>query len=172
MIRKSVLIILIFLVQISAISCKLYSQSHNIHDNTLIDKIENFNQRYYENIYAHTNKEIYQPGESFWCKAYVTGVSNSASTSSTLYVQLFDSLKNLIHVKRYKIEQGIAAGTFETKSDLNSGAYYLVFSTLKSKRNNNAFIKPLAVNNFKSPRNIRFDNFDRPTTPQNLAIES
>ncbi|QSE98880.1 TonB-dependent receptor [Fulvivirga lutea] len=168
MIKRILVLFQLILTLASAAS----SQDVNAYIDNLIDSIEEYNSEYYENIYAHTNKEIYQPGESFWFKAYVTGVSNSASTSSTLYVQLFDSLKNLIHVKRYKIEQGISAGTFETKSDLNAGAYYLVFSTLKSKKTKNSFIKPLAINNFNSPRNIRFDNFDKPITPQNLAIES
>ncbi|MEQ8927095.1 MAG: Plug domain-containing protein [Fulvivirga sp.] len=168
MIKRILILFQLILTVASAAS----SQDVTSYIDNIIDSIEEYNSAYYENIYAHTNKEIYQPGEPFWFKAYVTGVSNGASKSSTLYVQLFDSLKNLIHIKRYKIEQGIAAGTFESKSDLNTGAYYLVFSTLKSKKNNNAFIKPLAINNFKSPRNIRFDKFEKPVVLKNLSIVS
>ncbi len=164
----------VFLICISKTSSLCQTDYSQL--DSLINSIEEYNNSYYENIYVHTNKETYQPGESIWFKAYVTGTSNLSSNSKSLFTQLYDSAKNLIGIERHLIVNGVSTGNFNLNANQTSGAYYLVFSTHKSKVTSNAFTKLIAINNFKSPKDIVFNKLGKSgpqiSKPKRLMLTS
>ena len=80
-----------------------------------------------ENIYTHTDKPYYYPGEAMWFKGYINYGTPlwRDSLSRTLYVEFISSQKKIILSKTIKIDSGLFHGNFILPDSLTSGDYYL-----------------------------------------------
>jgi hypothetical protein len=163
-----------FAISLVSLLCVLTSFSFNEKDQltTLVDRIEAFNNHYYENIYVHTNKEIFQPGDRLWFNAYVTGVAAKASKSTTLYCRIANASGKKILMKRFQIIDGLSGGDIELDKNLNNGNYRLTFFTKKSIVSENNFTKDILIKNYHSEFEVSRSEIQNENVDQKFTIES
>lgn len=80
-----------------------------------------------ENIYVHTDKPYYYPGEALWFKGYINYGTPlwRDSLSRTVYVELINPKDEIIKSKILKIDSGLFQNDFILPDTLTAGAYYL-----------------------------------------------
>ena len=80
-----------------------------------------------ENIYVHTDKPYYYPGEAMWFKGYINyGTSTwRDSLSRTAYVELIGPKDKITKSKILKIDSGFFHADFILPDTLTPGSYYL-----------------------------------------------
>lgn len=84
-------------------------------------------KRIQEKLYIQTDKPFYSPGEILWYKLYaLDATSHIPSTlSQVVYVELYDSLENILGQHTLKIADGGAAGDFKLPEDISPGTLQL-----------------------------------------------
>ncbi len=92
---------------------------------------ENQRQLYFEELYIHTDKSIYTPGEDLWFKAYILNEEfhTPSNLSKLLYVNLVDFNGKSIISDKFQIYQGYANGDLQIPDTLRKGAYKIVAYT-------------------------------------------
>jgi hypothetical protein len=115
-----------------------------------IDKI-NFSM-YQEQIYVHTDKPYYYPGETIWFKGYVNYATPAwrDSLSRTVYVELVDrETKSIVMSKTLEITNSVFENDFRLSDTLAAKTYYLRAYTNFNRNfgDENLYIKPLPVLN-------------------------
>jgi len=115
-----------------------------------VDKI-NFSM-YQEQIYVHTDKPYYYPGETIWYKGYVNYATPAwrDSLSQTVYVELIDrKLKSIVISKTLRITNGFFNNDFRLPDTLAAKVYYLRAYTNFNRNfgDENLYTKPLPVLN-------------------------
>ena len=80
-----------------------------------------------ENIYVHTDKPYYYPGEAMWFKGYINYGTPlwRDSLSRTVYVELINPKDKVIKSKILKIDSGVFHNDFLLPDTLTAGSYYL-----------------------------------------------
>lgn len=80
-----------------------------------------------ENIYVHTDKPYYYPGEALWFKGYINYGTPlwRDSLSRTVYVELINPKDKIINSKTLKIDSGFFHNDFVLSDTLKAGGYYL-----------------------------------------------
>ena len=74
--------------------------------------IQVLDQKYsQEKVYLLFDKEKYISGENMWFKAFVFDGYNRSAISSSLFVELYDSNKNIIAKKVFPINNGEGNGS-------------------------------------------------------------
>ncbi len=123
--------ILILLV-LSFIGLGLLNLSDEETDNSRLRKIISSVENYYsvcpqQKVYLHLNKPFYKAGENIWFKAYVVnGTDHRPDTLSTnLYVELINSRKEIIEIKRIILSDGFGQGDFILRDTLPEGLYQI-----------------------------------------------
>ncbi len=123
--------ILILLV-LSFIGLGLLNLSDEETDNSRLRKIISSIENYYsvcpqQKVYLHLNKPFYKAGENIWFKAYVVnGTDHRPDTLSTnLYVELINSRKEIIEIKRIILSDGFGQGDFILRDTLPEGLYQI-----------------------------------------------
>ena len=78
-----------------------------------------------EKIYLHTDRTLYQPGETTWFSAYVCNAGDLLPSlqSQILYVELIDPRGSVVRQKTLLALLGKAAGEFDCVSGLPGGLY-------------------------------------------------
>lgn len=87
-----------------------------------------------ENIYIHTDKDIYEPGEDLWFKAYILNANDlkTSLNTSTVFVELIKQEKdteNSIVKEIYSAQNGFASGHLFLADILKDGTYQLIIHT-------------------------------------------
>lgn len=91
-------------------------------------------KQFKENIYIHTDKDIYEPGEDLWFKAYILN-ANDLKTSlhtSMIFVELIkqeEDTENILVKEIYTAQNGFASGHLFLADILKDGTYQLVIHT-------------------------------------------
>lgn len=110
---------IIFLLCISFIS--------NIKAQSKIDQaIQTLDHKYtQEKVYLLFDKEKYISGENMWFKSFVFDGYNRSALSSSLFVELYDSGKNIIGKKVFPIINGEANGSLSLSDKLKEDVYFV-----------------------------------------------
>ena len=91
-----------------------------------VGNMENFN-RYFpqEKVYLHFDNTGYFMGETMWFKAYVVRADTRQQTdlSEVLYVELLNSIGDVIQTQKLHIKNGQADGCIKLKDLFTSGFY-------------------------------------------------
>ena len=126
--RLSIFIIII----LSCLSLGSLGQSHEEEDNRRLKKIksslEKYNSKYpHQKVYLHLNKPSYNAGENIWFKAYVVGAADNRpdTLSTNLYLELINSRKEIIEMKRIRLLDGFGHGDFILRDTFPEGLYQL-----------------------------------------------
>jgi hypothetical protein len=108
--------------------------------------------KYQEQVYMHTDKPYYYPGETIWFKGYINygDPDMRDSLSRTVYVELIDrEEKIVVMTKTLEIINGFFDNDFRLPDDLPTKTYYLRAYTNFNRNfgDVNLYIKPLPVLN-------------------------
>ncbi|MDA3952110.1 MAG: MG2 domain-containing protein [Bacteroidales bacterium] len=95
----------------------------------------------FEEIYIHTDKDIYTPGEDIWFKAYILDDEYHipSGKSKLLYINIVDFEGNNILSEKLPIQSGFSNGDFQLPDTLKKGNYQIVAYTENMKNNSSAF---------------------------------
>ncbi|MFK7921866.1 MAG: hypothetical protein AB8H47_07910 [Bacteroidia bacterium] len=79
-----------------------------------------------EQVFVHTDKDLYLSGETIWMAAYCFDQKGQASDlSKVLYLELLDEQALPVVQERISLQAGTAQAQFFVEGNLNSGIYYL-----------------------------------------------
>lgn len=89
-----------------------------------------------EDVFIHTDKSIYTPGEDIWFKAYVLNDEDHlpSITSKVLFVSLIDKDNMLLFSEKFPIHYGSVNGDIHIPDTLKDGTYQIVACTEKLKQ--------------------------------------
>lgn len=106
-------------------------------------------RRLQENVYLHTDKPYYYPGDAIWFSAYMQYRNPGLvdSLSKVLYVDLLDSERHLVQQLVVPLDSGRAANVFRLPATLRPGAYVLRGYTqwMRNYGADQFYYKPLSV---------------------------
>jgi len=106
-------------------------------------------ERVYERVYVHTDKDCYIAGEDILMKFYVTNSHFQPSSLSKVgYVEICDTEKPRMQVK-LALDEGRGAGMIQIPADLPSGIYRLTGYTryMRNEGEPAFFNRPVAIVN-------------------------
>src|SRR5690606_37507846 len=134
--------IIIFLL----LSSLMFSQNEDKTTEVIFENKDYFQELLQEKFFLHTNKTTYFSGEKIWWKAYVVSDKPITNTSN-LYVNLYNSNKELISYQLFYCENGKANGEISLPSTLETGEYYMNLDTQWNKNFKNKYIVPVFIVN-------------------------
>ncbi len=112
-----------------------------------------------ENIYVHTDKPYYYPGEAMWFKGYINygTLLWRDSLSRTVYVELINPKDKIIKAKTLKIDSGFFHNDFLLPDTLTAGAYHLRAYTNFSRNFGDSvlYVKPVPVLHITNKVNLK-----------------
>lgn len=92
-----------------------------------------------EQVFFHTNKDLYFVGETIWFKCYLFRNGIPAGMATNFYVSLHDEQGRLIAKKKYPIINAVSMGSIEIPDSIKSPVLQLRGLTINnSDRQNNA----------------------------------
>ncbi len=111
-------------------------------------------ENFWEQIYVHTDKGYYYPGERIWFKGYLNYARPAwrDSLSSTVYVELIDRQeKKIVLSKMLPIVEGSFRNDFVVPDSLSAKTYYLrAYSQFnRNFGDDKLYVKPLPILNLK-----------------------
>jgi len=85
----------------------------------------------FEDIFIHTDKSIYLPGEDIWFKAYILNdESHLPSTKcKVLFFSIIDSSNTIIYSEKYRVKKGFTNGDFHIPNSIKGGVFQIVANT-------------------------------------------
>ena len=108
-----------------------------------------------EKVYLHTDRKYYAAGEAIWFQSYLTAAyyHEPSPFSNNVYVELYNSSKELIDEKLIRSEKGFGKGVIDLPEDLQAGSYVLRAYTNWMRNFPDAFFfeKELVVINPNNP---------------------
>jgi TonB-dependent Receptor Plug Domain len=114
-----------------------------------------------ENIYVHTDKPYYYPGEAIWFKGYINYATPlwRDSLSRTVYVELINPNDKLIKSKILKIDSGFFHNDFLLPDTLTAGAYHLRAYTNFSRNFGDSvlYVKPIPILHITDKVNLNIE---------------
>jgi hypothetical protein len=89
------------------------------------------NNRNYEYINVHTDRDLYLTGEKIWYKIYLGNIQNNVNDLSVVaYVELTDSEGRVLLRNKNKCIDGMSHGSISIPKEINSSVYVLKAYTL------------------------------------------
>jgi len=135
---------------------------YNIKAQSKIDQaIQILDQKYsQEKVYLLFDKEKYISGENMWFKAFVFDGYNRSTISSSLFVELYDSNKNIIAKKVFPINNGEGNGSLSLSEKLKEDVYFVRAYTTWMANFGEEFqlVQPIPVYNPASPKRLVVNN--------------
>lgn len=129
-----------------------------IQENDLIRFIKNrskdaLDQRPEDRVYLHTDKSLYQPGESIWFSAYVRNGHNmkASEQSDIVHVELINPKGSIEKAYRLIAKNGKAVGDISLDEEVPGGLYKIKAYTQWQKNDSSYFEKELTVQSVVLP---------------------
>ena len=122
--------ILLFLIGLAVIICSVNEDRSII--SRLTEKLNRYSEKFpQEKVYLHIDKNIYQPGDSLWFKAYIVDYSThkSSEKSNTLFTAIIDGDGEIVLEKKSLIADGAVWGDFILPAVLKEGYYKIISYT-------------------------------------------
>ena len=101
-----------------------------------------------EKVYLHTDKDVYQLGDTLWFKAYTTKFNNKRSLDNNLLtLTLYNNENKEVTQELYKLSYGLSNGSFVMPMHLDDGDYRLVAYTdfMHNVDSTNVFSKTIRI---------------------------
>jgi hypothetical protein len=112
----------------------------------------------YEDIYIHTDREIYIAGEYLWFNTYLFDRQSSSlsSASSYAYIELLNPVNRPVLQAKIRLETGTGGGVFILPDSLSNGEYTLRAYTcwMKNFLPYGCFMKNITVYNIFSEKHF------------------
>jgi len=137
-------------------------------------------QLHKENIYIHTDKDIYEPDEDVWFKAYLLDANTLESTTETQlifveFMKLGQKRNTTITKDKFEVIDGAANGHFTLDKTIEEGKYALVIhskNTLESTSNKILAIKEIQIVESIIPKILIDTEFSKQLYHRDEAIEA
>ena len=104
---------------------------------------------FFENVYLHTDRQIYTPGDDLWYKAYLTNAQDGRliSTSKNLYVELVGPANQMLFREIIALNNGLGKGDLKMPDSIRAGNYRLRAYTnwMRNFGNNFIFEKSITI---------------------------
>ncbi|KAA2218528.1 hypothetical protein [Maribacter flavus] len=116
-----------------------------------------------EKTYLYTDKEIYQPGDTIWYKAYlVDGISHKRTSKSRVaYVELLNSLDSIVAKRMLYIEDTSSYGYIDLPRDLIEDHYKLrTYSRYMLNDNKGLFYQKAIIISRKYEALSQYDSYN------------
>lgn len=143
--------------KIICVLCCLIGLSSAAQDNSFVQHIQekltnHFKQFPSENIFVQTDRDLYRAGDVVWFSTFVRNpaLNSMGSVSDYLMVALYDESAELVNEDKYQMINGLCHGDFDLPADLKAGRYVLAAYNGSSRNANEAFLKILYVDDFRS----------------------
>jgi hypothetical protein len=129
-----------------------YSQDKNSFLESVTDKFNRYCSAIpREEVYIHTDRDVYISGEELWFEAYLNDRKNPGSSqrSNILYFEILNSENRPVVQKHIRLENGFGPGQVSLPDTLSTGIYSLRAYTnwMKNFLPYNCFIKKLNIYN-------------------------
>ena len=118
-----------------------------------------------ELVYIQTSKNIYEPLEDLWFKAYLLNAQTFApsSLSQTLYLQLFNEITNqVVWQEKYEIQNGFVGGHVFLEDTLSVGNYLLAACTRYSFFSDSTEMKAIRRIQIRKELKTNYDGWKEP----------
>ncbi len=121
----------------------------------LTQKISAFNQKFPEEIvYIHIDREVYNPGDTLWFKAYLRNqvTLNETTASVTLSIKIVNGEGKIVHDSKHPVFDSKTLGQIRLDDGLSSGNYELISysSWMKNGSYAELFRKTIRINEEKT----------------------
>ena len=105
-----------------------------------------------EKVYVHFDKNLYNPGETIWFKAYVFSGNLPSLVSKNFYAELSDAEGNLLQRKMAPLYESTAAGNFDIPANIKTNNLHFRAYTVWMMNFDTAFMyeKDIRIINKKS----------------------
>jgi hypothetical protein len=131
-----------------------------------------------ENIYIHTDKDIYEPGEDLWFKAYILDAQELTLSTSTkmVFVKLIkqkNGKSQLIAQEKFECVSGFVDGHLFLNEILEGGTYLLEMytkKTLESASKNIIAVKRFRIKESIIPKILMDIEFSKKKYNRNEAV--
>ncbi len=122
----------------------------------LRQQIESFNTSHpEEKVFVHTDRQVYQPADDLWFKAYVVdrNTLRPSVLSRSLHVVVLDQQGLMVQEKQFEIKKGLVEGMIELPYIADEGYYQLVAwsSWMKNHQPELAFRKDFFLKKLNEP---------------------
>jgi hypothetical protein len=137
-------------------------------------------EQFKENIYIHTDKDIYEPGDNLWFKAYLLDANDLYLSKETkaIFVKFAkveaDSMLVLAS-ERYEAENGFSHGDLFLNDTLHNGTYQLEIytkGTLESASKNMRSVKQFQIVDNIIPKILMDVEFSKKKYTRRESIEA
>lgn len=97
------------------------------------------------NIFIHFDKEMYDPGETIWFKAYLFADIMPAAGESEFAVKLFNANGQVVASKKYPVVDATAIGEIELADTLLPGVYHLMAIASSTMASQELYTKTILI---------------------------
>jgi hypothetical protein len=171
---------LCYLAILSSLFTNAQQLNSNANKRLVIDHEEKALAQFRDNIYIHTDKDIYEPGEDVWFKAYILDANELIAATDTKNVFMkFSKLEadslTVLASEYYEANNGFAHGDFFLNDTLHNGTYQLEIYTkgvLESASNKMRAVKQFQIVDNIIPKILMDAEFSQKTYRRDEAIEA
>jgi hypothetical protein len=104
----------------------------NAQFDSIVSQLNNYNRKNLnEQVYLHSDRDVYYPGDTIWFKAYIRKrmFLNESNLSQELYVRLVNDKGVEMSNQKYFIDKSQASGQININNNIDEGYYYLLANT-------------------------------------------
>jgi hypothetical protein len=134
-------------------------------NNFIITLNENNDLKQEETVYIHTDREVYNPGDTLWFKGYIRNKTYLTPTflSKGFFIQLVDSKGEITWNEKFLIEGSDVIGQIFIPMSMKEGYYTMIgyCSWMKNFEPENVFKKQIMVQKEKADGPKMRVNFDK-----------
>ncbi|MFN8254147.1 MAG: hypothetical protein U0W24_00565 [Bacteroidales bacterium] len=137
---------------------KIFNANNNIYEKLIDNQIQE------EQIFVHTDRNVYYPGDTLHFQSYIRKKSTGELTSysNSMYALLFNEQQEIVDSSRFKIENALCPGYMLVPESVKPGLYrFIAFTSAMQNYNaEDAFMIDLKVESKSSIQiviNLSFD---------------
>jgi hypothetical protein len=169
-----------YLFLLSSLLTNAQQLNSNANKRLVIDHEEKALAQFRDNIYIHTDKDIYEPGEDVWFKAYILDANKLIAATDTKNVFMkFSKLEadslTVLASEYYEANNGFAHGDFFLNDTLHNGTYQLEIYTkgvLESASNKMRAVKQFQIVDNIIPKILMDVEFSKKKFNRSEAVEA
>lgn len=129
-----------FLLLLSVIASKVQAQSSSV--SMIRSSLDNYSASVLsEKVYVHTDKNIYEPGDTIWYKLYVTDAIDHRPSlySNLVYLEFINNKDSLLSRQKIYCEKGSAFGQLALPEKIKTGPIRVRVYTNLMRNNSDEF---------------------------------
>ncbi len=129
--------VLFLILSIFSLFARAQTQTKQFSYEEYVKKLEN------EQVYLHTDRDVYAPGDTIWFKAFIRNkLTRNKSNLSQLFYVFLVSDSAIVQWEKYLISDSQSNGYFTVKNSNTEGTYHLIaFSSWMNNYGSDCFFR-------------------------------